>query len=142
MEEKRAEAVYSWLDPQRTSYGFGYGSPWSLAGLVHAPFRKSSILTLPSVADQLLVWCSSSSSSTSGCHHVSSGYGFVPVAATPVRESLHDGDGSEANGHNFQRWRSSLLPVWSCGGGSANYLVFVHAAIGGGWPMLSLATLL
>ncbi len=25
------------LDPQRTSYGFGYGSPWSLAGLVHSP---------------------------------------------------------------------------------------------------------
>jgi hypothetical protein len=23
------------LDPQRKSYGFGYGSLWSLAGLVH-----------------------------------------------------------------------------------------------------------
>jgi hypothetical protein len=28
--------VYTWLDPQRTRYGFGYGSPWSLAGLAHA----------------------------------------------------------------------------------------------------------
>jgi hypothetical protein len=27
--------VDTWLDPQRTRYGFGYGSPWSLAGLVH-----------------------------------------------------------------------------------------------------------
>jgi hypothetical protein len=24
------------LDLQRRSYGFGYGSPWSLVGLVHA----------------------------------------------------------------------------------------------------------
>jgi hypothetical protein len=24
------------LDPQRRSYGFGYRSPWSLVGLVHA----------------------------------------------------------------------------------------------------------
>ncbi len=71
-------AFYTWLDPQRMSYGFGYGSPWSLAGLAHAPFRKS---------------------------------------ATPARESLHDSDGSEANGQNFQRRRSSLLPVSSCGSG-------------------------
>ncbi len=28
--------VYTWLDPQRTRYGFGYGSPWSPAGLTHA----------------------------------------------------------------------------------------------------------
>ncbi len=28
--------MYSWLDPQRTRYGFGYGSPWSPVGLVHA----------------------------------------------------------------------------------------------------------
>jgi hypothetical protein len=28
--------VYTWLDPQRTRYGFGYGSPCSLAGLIHA----------------------------------------------------------------------------------------------------------
>jgi hypothetical protein len=27
--------VYTWLDPQRRSYNFGYGSPWSLARLVH-----------------------------------------------------------------------------------------------------------
>ena len=28
--------MYTWLDPPRTRYGFGYGSPWSPAGLVHA----------------------------------------------------------------------------------------------------------
>ncbi len=28
--------VYTWLDPERTRYGFGYGCPWSPAGLVHA----------------------------------------------------------------------------------------------------------
>jgi hypothetical protein len=33
LEEEHSETVYTWLDPQRTSYGFGYGSPWSLAGL-------------------------------------------------------------------------------------------------------------
>ncbi len=29
-------AVYTWLDPQRTRYGFGYGFPWSSAGLIRA----------------------------------------------------------------------------------------------------------
>ncbi len=28
--------VYTWLDPPRTGCGFGYGSPWSPAGLVNA----------------------------------------------------------------------------------------------------------
>ncbi len=28
--------VYTWLDPQRKRYSFSYGSPWYLAGLVHA----------------------------------------------------------------------------------------------------------
>ncbi len=27
---------YTWFDPQKTSYGFGYSSPNSLAGLIHA----------------------------------------------------------------------------------------------------------
>jgi hypothetical protein len=27
--------VYTWLDPQRKYYGFIYGSPWSLAVLIH-----------------------------------------------------------------------------------------------------------
>jgi hypothetical protein len=35
------------LDPQKTSYGFGYSSLWSLAGLIHStdgivPFASSS----------------------------------------------------------------------------------------------------
>jgi hypothetical protein len=29
--------VYTWLDPQRNCYGFGYGSPWSLAVLILRP---------------------------------------------------------------------------------------------------------
>jgi hypothetical protein len=28
--------VYTWLDPWMTNYGFGYGPPRSLAGLIHA----------------------------------------------------------------------------------------------------------
>ncbi len=31
-----SRTVYTWLDPQRTRYGFGYGAPWSSAGLTHA----------------------------------------------------------------------------------------------------------
>jgi hypothetical protein len=33
--------VYTWLDPQRTRYGFGYGSPWSLAVLILRPAEPS-----------------------------------------------------------------------------------------------------
>ncbi len=29
--------INTWLDPQRTSYGFSYCSLWSLAGFVHVP---------------------------------------------------------------------------------------------------------
>jgi hypothetical protein len=41
--------VYTWLDPQRTRYGFGYGFPWSPAGLTHA------LGAIVSRADRL--WC-------------------------------------------------------------------------------------
>ncbi len=41
--------VYTWLDPQRTRYGFSYGSPWSPAGLTHA------LGAIASHADRL--WC-------------------------------------------------------------------------------------
>ncbi len=42
--------VYTWLDPQRICYGFGYGSPWSLAGLIYTP--EGAVLTVvsPTVA--------------------------------------------------------------------------------------------
>ncbi len=33
---------YTWFDPQKTSYGFGYSSPNSLAGLIHAPREDPS----------------------------------------------------------------------------------------------------
>ncbi len=42
--------VYTWLDPQRTSYSFGYGSLWSLAELVHPPARIIAF-ALPSGAE-------------------------------------------------------------------------------------------
>ncbi len=34
LEEKHSVVVHTGLDPKRTSYGFGYGFPWSLAGLI------------------------------------------------------------------------------------------------------------
>jgi hypothetical protein len=43
--------VYTWLDPQRTRYGFGYGSPWSSAGLVHA---LGAIVSLLPALDRFL----------------------------------------------------------------------------------------
>jgi hypothetical protein len=46
--------------------------------------------------------------------HFPHNYGFVPVAATSVRESWQGGDGGEAKGRNFQRQRSSLPSVPSC----------------------------
>jgi hypothetical protein len=49
--------------------------------------------------------------------HLPHNNGFIPVAATPVRESWQVGDGGEANSCNFQRQRLSLLPVLSYGGG-------------------------
>jgi hypothetical protein len=36
--------VYSWLDPQRTRYGFGYGSPWSPAGVVHVMAESTIVI--------------------------------------------------------------------------------------------------
>ncbi len=42
--------IYTWLDPQRTSYGFGYGSFWSLAGLIYAPSRGRPLRHLIFVA--------------------------------------------------------------------------------------------
>jgi hypothetical protein len=35
--EEESLVVYPLLDPQKTSYSFGYSSLWSLGGLVHAP---------------------------------------------------------------------------------------------------------
>ncbi len=35
-EEEHSGTVCTMLEPQRTSYGFAYCSPWSLGGLVHA----------------------------------------------------------------------------------------------------------
>jgi hypothetical protein len=51
--------MYVWLDPQRTSYGFGYGSLWSPAILVHrpaepSPFASSSLVGT-SASDWVLV---------------------------------------------------------------------------------------
>ncbi len=39
-------------------------------------------------------------------------YGFVPMAAAPVKDR-HDGDGGEENGRNFRRRRSYLPSVSS-----------------------------
>jgi hypothetical protein len=41
---RRFQHCLYWLDPQRTRYRYGYGSPWSLAGLVHALRRASASL--------------------------------------------------------------------------------------------------
>ncbi len=53
--------VYTWLDPQKKSYGFGfgYGSLWSLARRVHAPGRGHPPLPhfqqAPSVAHLIII---------------------------------------------------------------------------------------
>jgi hypothetical protein len=39
-----SEELYTWLEPQRTSYGFSYSSPWFLARLIHAPVARSPSL--------------------------------------------------------------------------------------------------
>jgi hypothetical protein len=71
----------------------------------------------------------------------STDYGFVPVAAIPVRESWQ---GGEAISRNFRRRRSSLLPITSCMAvafslqlhniNSSLQSVYVHAVLGGGGP--------
>jgi hypothetical protein len=68
-------------------------------------------------------------------------YGFVPVAAMPVRESWQ---GGEAISRNFRRRRFSLLPILSCTAvafslqlhniNSSLQSVYVHAVLGGGGP--------
>ncbi len=60
------------MDPQRTRYGFGYGCPWSLAGIVHA--LEEDIVLIAGLWGELggvvvvtivqLEWGSSSSSHT------------------------------------------------------------------------------
>jgi uncharacterized membrane protein len=59
LEEGIFSAVYAWLDLQRTSYDFGYGSLWSLARLVHHLVESSSFaafsLTGSSASDVALV---------------------------------------------------------------------------------------
>jgi hypothetical protein len=58
--------VYTWLDPQKKSYGFGfgYGSLWSLARRVHAPgrgcpplprFQQLKKSAAPSVAPLIII---------------------------------------------------------------------------------------
>jgi hypothetical protein len=41
--------VYTWLDPQRTRYGFGYGSPGSPAVLTPRPAETSPFALSSSV---------------------------------------------------------------------------------------------
>jgi hypothetical protein len=57
----------TWLDPQRTSYGFGYSSPWYLAGLVHALGGGSIVLGGGTYGGAAWWWSSSSSTSSGGC---------------------------------------------------------------------------
>jgi hypothetical protein len=33
---RNLQAVYTWLDPKKMSYNYGYSSPWTLARLIHA----------------------------------------------------------------------------------------------------------
>ncbi len=41
--------MYTWLDPQRNCYGFGYGGPWSLAVLILRPAEPSPLAVPSSV---------------------------------------------------------------------------------------------
>ncbi len=50
--------VYTWLDPHRRSYSFGYAPPWSLAGFVHSPAEVVLIAVSSSATDPLVGGCS------------------------------------------------------------------------------------
>jgi hypothetical protein len=95
--------VYSWLDPQRMSYGFGYGSPWSLAGLVHTSAEIVLITVLSSTAGLrwggvVTVILSLTSGGGCPCHQIfalgplccrrtqEATYGRILEAAMPVGE--------------------------------------------------------
>ncbi len=63
-----SSTVYIWLDHQRTRYGFDYGSPWSLAGLIHA--LKGDIVFASCPGPIPARGCS-------GCPHRPSGVGAI-----------------------------------------------------------------
>jgi hypothetical protein len=63
-----SSTVYTWLDPKKTRYGFGYGSPWSPAGLVHA-LEEDIVLAAR-------LW-GVPARGRSGRHHCPSGMGVV-----------------------------------------------------------------
>ncbi len=71
LEEEHSVTVYSWLDPQRMSYDFSYGSPWFLAGLIHA-LAEVAFLVIR------LRW-NSAAGRRSGRHHHPSAVGVVFV---------------------------------------------------------------
>jgi hypothetical protein len=74
------------------------------------------------------------------------GYGFVPVAATPVRVLVwwrwHRGEWPLfpkaevvlAASLVMQRWFLHSLQLHNRKQSAINYSVLVHAALGGGWP--------
>ncbi len=86
--------MYVQLDLQRTSYCFGYGSPWSLAGLIHAPGRGHP------------------SSPLAG--------GLQPVACRPPSSSTSSGEGVRPRrqvstmgvGKHHQQIRTFLCHAW------------------------------
>jgi hypothetical protein len=102
--------VYTWLDHQRTSYGFGCSFSLVLVRLVHALGRGRGAAW----------WLSYVWSTTSG-----GGSSFSQVIALELlgcrraqeaadqRVSWGGGDGLKAHCHNFRRWKPSLPPVSS-----------------------------
>jgi hypothetical protein len=103
LEESSSMALYAWLDPQETSYGFGYGSLRSLAMLVPClaeptPFALSSLVETPATDER-----SSTSSTTSGEGRLS--HQVVVIGGANISTSLASfaapgyGEGPERYSH-------------------------------------------
>ncbi len=104
LEESSLLVLYVWLDLQKTGYGFGYGSLWSLAILVHRPAEPSPFALKSSVRIRPWKGRSSTSSTTSGegdrlrCQVVA--MGVANIITRPVsRAAPGYGEGPERYSH-------------------------------------------
>jgi hypothetical protein len=93
MEEETAVFVYTWLDPQGTSYSYSYRSLWSLARPVHSTGGGHLYhrLVFDGGVCSRAAWCSSYYPKHH-FHHKYSSWSYLynihpPAAAGPLRQA-------------------------------------------------------